>query len=466
MRVRSQGPLALAFVAVLVLAGIGADRIGGAEPAPIPEPSIASATWICPHGGAEDWSGSVVVMNPGDVDVDVRISTIARAKRAVTVEATVPAAGQLIQEVPATDRGAATVVDAFDGWVGVAWLVTSEAGAGLGAEPCAPSGARRWLAGDPGTPQGDDAYLVIANPYHADAIVDVALYSADRPPIRPREWSDLRIAPGRSIALPVNRAAEGEEALLADVVAQVGRVGVASYVVGADGGIRSALATSAISDAPQELPIAGGSGPTTLSIGVPSETEARFAATLLTREPPQPAGGLTDGEQTGPSARPYGVPTEGPSAIHVEIDPGSDVVATLRAQGRADDDGATPAATPAPAWVVPSTVLGDPSFPALILVNPGARDASVTLTHLPEGGGPGAGGPEGVGSTDAGERIAVPAGAAVAVPEDFLAADPSAAVLVRAEGGEVVALGASASLGIQGFARYALVLGIALPEGA
>jgi hypothetical protein len=454
---RAQGPLALGFVAALALAGIGAERIGSAEPAPASAPAIRSSIWICPHGGAEDWSGSVVVMNPGEADVDVRISTFGRSNRATTVEATVPAAGQLVQEVPVTDRGAATVVDAFDGWVGVAWLVTSDTSAGLGAEPCAPSGERRLLAGDAGTPEGDDAYLVIANPYDADAIVDVALYTADRPPIRPREWSDLRIAPRRSIALPVNRAAEGEDAVLADVTVQVGRVGVASYVLGGDGGIRSALATPAITDGPQELPVAGGSGPGLLSIGVPSETEARFDATLLTREPPQPAGGLTDGEQTGPSARPYAVAADGPSSIHLEVDQGGAVVATLRVQGRASDDGATAAAlAPASSWVVPSTVLGDPSFPAVVLVNPGSRDASVTLMHLPEGGG--APGGE--------ERLAVPAGAAVSVPTDFLSADPGAAVLVRADGGDVVALGASASLGVEGFARYALVLGIPLPESA
>jgi hypothetical protein len=59
--------------------------------------------------------------------------------------------------------------------------------------------------------------------------------------------------------------------------------------------------------------------------------------------------------------------------------------------------------------------------------------------------------------------VVVPAGSVVAAPDDFLTAQPGAAVLVRADDGEVVALGASASRGVQGFSRYALVLGLPLP---
>jgi len=104
---------------------------------------------------------------------------------------------------------------------------------------------------------------------------------------------------------------------------------------------------------------------------------------------------------------------------------------------------------------VPSTVLGEPAFPELLLVNPGSRDASVTLRHLP--GGDGVAGEE--------TEVAVPARAAVAVPRTFLAASSRAAVLATSEGGEIVVLGASASLGVQGFARYALVMGVPVPDG-
>jgi hypothetical protein len=457
MKTRAQAPLALLFGAALVAAAFAANEIGRAAPAEVPTPTVTSTTWICPHGGDEAWTGSVVLMNPGSVDVEVRMSTLGKTRKVVTTQTTVQAGRQVVAEVPATDRGAATVVDAFGGWVGVAWLVSSEDPAGLGAEPCTEGGATRWFAADPGTPQGDDAYLVIANPYDIEAIVDVAFFSADRPPIRPQEWTDLEIGPRRTVALPVNRAAEGERAVVAEVAAQVGRVAVASSVTSKDGGIRSTLASPSFAGSTIELPVGGGAGPTTLTIGVPSELEARFDATLLTRGTPQAAGGLTDPEQVGPNARPYDVPTRGASSIHLGIETSDAIVASLRAEGRAADDGATAgAASTAAAWVVPSTVLGEPSFPLVVLVNPGSRDASVTLEHVPG---------DVVTPTSAAERIAVPAGAAVAVPQDFLAAAPEAATLARAEGGEIVALGASASLGIEGYARYALVLGVPIPDG-
>jgi hypothetical protein len=453
---RAQAPLALAFVALIVAAAFVANGVGRAAPAEPAAPTVTSSTWICPHGGDDAWTGSVVIMNPGDTDVDVRVSTLGRTPKVVTTEATVPASQQLVQDVPVTERGAATLVEAFGGWVGVAWLVASDEPAGLGAEPCAAGGARRWFAGDPATPRGDDAFLVITNPYEIEAIVDVAVFSADRPPIRPQAWTDLEIRPRRSIALAVNDAAEGEEALLADVSAQIGRVAVASFVIQKGGGIRSAMA-SPPPFSTRELPVAGGAGATTLSIGVPTEAEARFDATLLTREPPQAAGGLTDGEQAGPTSRAYPVATGGASSIHVRIDDLAPVVATLRAEGLAADAGATAgSSTTASAWVVPSTVLGDPSFPAVVLVNPGSRDASVTLRHLP--------GADGVADDE--QRVAVPAGAAVAAPAAFLRAAPGAATFARSEGGEIVVLGASSSLGIEGYARYALVLGVPLPDGA
>lgn len=454
MRGPGQAVLALAFVGAVAAAAVAADGFGTASPGSPPPATVSSARWVCPHGGGDGWTGRVVVMNPGDEPADVRITTFGRDKDSVTTEATVPASRQLVHEVPASDPAATTVIDAFGPWVGVAWLVSSEDPGGLGAEPCLPERARRWLAGDPGTPQGERATLVVSNPYDADAIVDVALYSADRPPIRAEAWTDLEIGARRSVALPVNRIAEGEEALLAEVSAEVGRVAVASFVTGGDGGIRSVVATPTASGPVHHLPVAGGDGATTMLVGVPSESEVRFAPMLLGSDAPQAAGGLTDGEQTGPSSRTYPVATAGPSSVRVEVDAGADAAFVLRALGRSVDGGATAGtSTTASAWVVPSTVLGEPSFPALVIVNPGQEEVAVTLRHLPAG----------EGSAGAEAMVVVPAGSVVAAPDDFLTAQPGAAVLVRADDGEVVALGASASRGVQGFSRYALVLGLPLP---
>jgi hypothetical protein len=63
--------------------------------------------------------------------------------------------------------------------------------------------------------------------------------------------------------------------------------------------------------------------------------------------------------------------------------------------------------------------------------------------------------------------LTVDAGGVVAAPAEFLAEAPRAGVWVHADGGDVIALGATTSLGIEGFARYALVLGVPVPaEGS
>ena len=455
MRVRGQGAMALVFTGAVVLAAVAADRSGVATPAPGPSPVASSTSWICPHGGGAGIEGAIVLMNPGTEPADVRITSIGEGRPAEPVEATVAPGHQLVRSVPATDDGASTLVEAFGAWVGASWRIVSEDPGGLGAEPCLPEAATTWWAMDPGTPQGDLASLIVANPFSTDAVVDVALFAADRDPIRDAEWTDLPLPAMRSVALRVNGKVVGEEAVLAEVVAEVGRVAVASLVMGRGGGIRSAVASSTLSGS-WNFPVGGGTGQTTLLVGMPAQEGTGFGVSLLTREPVQDFGGLTDAELPGAAAHAYPGSVAGPSGVALEVRGEGMVAAALRAEGRSIDDGATAGApSPAATWLVPSTFLAEPWFPGLVIMNPGDRDAQVTLHHLATGGTP---------STD--ERtIAVPAGSAVAAPSEFLEAAPQAAIVVEAQGGKVVALGSSASSGVQGYARYALVLGVPMPTG-
>jgi hypothetical protein len=64
-------------------------------------------------------------------------------------------------------------------------------------------------------------------------------------------------------------------------------------------------------------------------------------------------------------------------------------------------------------------------------------------------------------ATDA--TVSVPPARTVAAPEDFLAQDPHAAVLVTATSGTVIASGASSSCGREGIAAFAVAMGIPIP---
>src|SRR5439155_25829857 len=105
------------------------------------------------------------------------------------------------------------------------------------------------------------------------------------------------------------------------------------------------------------------------------------------------------------------------------------------------------------AWVVLRSVLGGASHPGLVLINPASGTAQVSLHLL---GAPGDQLPPDL-------AMIVAPNSATLVPSNFLLALPRAAVVVRATIGEVVALGASTSLGRRGTDGYALALGVPIP---
>ena len=111
------------------------------------------------------------------------------------------------------------------------------------------------------------------------------------------------------------------------------------------------------------------------------------------------------------------------------------------------------ALAPARSWVVLPTVVGRVSHPGLVLVNPGTDPAQVDLHLL---AAPGDQLPPDL-------TLTVAPRTTMSVPEDFLSTSPQAAVVVRATGGAIVALGASTSLGRQGTNGYALAVGVAIP---
>ncbi|GIU97100.1 MAG: hypothetical protein KatS3mg013_0903 [Actinomycetota bacterium] len=446
---RRPGIAALLLAGVVAAGVVAADRIGPAPAGPALRPTFASGAWLCPHGGGEGSSAAIVLANPGDRDVDARLTTFGARRPSAPAAVTVPAGGQLVQEVPSSERGSSTLVETFGGWIAAAWRLAGADGAGVGIEPCVAPSPGVWYAADVGTPQGTQAFLVVMNPFATVAVVDVVLFSADRAPVRDAEWTDLEIPPRRSVALAVGRKLLGEPAILAQVNAQVGRVGVGSLVVSRGGGLRSAAGTTSPSST-WYLPLARGAGAGELVVGVPG-SEARSVTTTLVAAG-APASSPTQAEQAGTSAAAYPLQAAGPSAVVVRIAGGGGVVA-LRAAGRGADDAATAGTSgPAADWVVPPTAAGAAGLPGLVVLNPGTIEVRVRLRLLPSGGGDGH---EAV--------LRLPAGGLAEAPEGFLEQDPTASVLVRADA-PVVAFGAGRST--LGAERYAIAIGIPVPIGA
>ena len=452
---RSRGRLGLAFltVVVVVAAGIALDRVGP-EPRSEPAHAVASSgAWLCPHGGGQEWQTDLYVANPGETASEIRVTPLAAKRGGQAQTFTVAPGSEIVVPAASSDPASSSFVEYFGGWVAVGWVTHAGGSAsGVAAEPCAPEPGTRWLAADGSTEQGQEADLVVMNPFDVDAVIDVAVFSQSRAPIRDSALTDVRIAPHRSAILRLNEVSADEPAAAAEIVARTGRVAVSSLGISRDGGIRSVLAVRSPSSEVL-LPGTQDVGQSTLAVMVPREQEVRFGAVLLSGGKPDAAGGITDATVSGPSARAYPIITKGPSLVDIRAAAGSTIVAVRRSEGQSADPGATGGtAEPATAWVILPTVAGEPNTPGMVLGNPGSTPLEVSLTLL--------------GASGQIDRIAVTVAAtsAVDVPVAFLEQDPTAAVVAVSADGAFVAAGASSSLGQEGVAGYAVAMGVVVPS--
>jgi hypothetical protein len=355
-------------------------------------------------------------------------------------------------------RSSATYVEYFGGWVGAGWVATSGSAAeGLAAEPCASEASGRWFVPDGTTEQHEDAYVVVANPFDTPAVLDAAIFTPDRAPVRDSAWTDLVVRPYRSIVLHLNTKVEGEAVAATAIEVSVGRVVAASLGVGDGTRIRSSLGASVTAPG-GVLPEIAGSGQAELVVLSVTDQTIRFGATALTEELPRPAGGLTEQDHPPLSARAYPVQVaSGPTAIRPFVLDGASAVTALRVLGSGDDLGATAgASSPAASWLVFPALTGTSAEPALVLANDGDAESVATLEILPGEGG------------TAAEPITVdvPAHETAAVPPEFLAAAPGSAVLVHATR-PIVALSAASSAGDgrrDAGGAFALSMGVPVPQ--
>jgi hypothetical protein len=456
MRSAGRGVLALVLACVVVVGAAAAERLGPESPAAAAPGSAVSSAWLCPHGGGAGWTGSIALADPGPTPADVRLTQLGTDAPQPPISLTVPAGHEVLQRVRADSAADATFVEVFGGWVAAGWIVTGGSSVpGLGAEPCAPSGARSWYVVDSDTDQDQRSDLVVMNPYSVDAVFDVALFRPRLPPVRSAEWTDLTLGPGRSVSLNIGKKLLGQPVVGVEVDVSRGRVAAASLGWSAKGeGIRSVLAAPAGSPT-WILPVAQGAGQSTLQVFVPGTAGVQLTTQLLSAgAAPIGAGTAADTQQPAASTAGYEVISTGASSVDVVSGDGIPIVAALRAAGRAGDAAATAGApATAPAWVVTPTVVSSPNHPGLVVVNPGDVAVQVTIRLLPQGEG--LPGPE--------TTITVPPGRAAAAPASFLQQAPSASVLVTGEGG-IVALGTSTSGGKRGLDRYASAIGVVVPS--
>jgi hypothetical protein len=271
---RARGRLILAVVASVLVVGVGAvfQRLLGSRPPGETVPTTASSgAWFCPHGGGEGWRAWVVVANPTDRPAEVRMTTYGRG-RPRSARTQIPPASQRYLEAPAPGMASASVVEFFGAPVAAGMVTRRGDGGGLAAEPCAANAARHWYVPEGTSVRGQAAHLVVVNPFAQDAVVDVVI-ATEHELIRHGNLSGVVVEAGRARAFELNRFALGEETLTAEVRVPLGRVAVAGFGVGADGGLRSILGVSRPSTT-WILPAAGDADPTRVLVEAPTGADA------------------------------------------------------------------------------------------------------------------------------------------------------------------------------------------------
>lgn len=451
---RVQG-LAAALVLVLAVGAaavadgeVGPRALGAGGPGAAP-----SGAWHCPHGGgAEGWEANLQVANPGAEPATIRVQTFG-PRRPTGLETYTVDPGSFLQiPVPADDRARSSTVEWFEQWVAVGWVVHAggEEG-GVAAEPCAPAAGVRWLLPDGSTEtEQQDDYVVVTNPFARDAVFSVTLLSERRTPVRQSDLTDVVLRPYRSVAIRLNDVVLGERTVSTLVEASGGRVVAATLGISRVGGIRAGLGY--LGQPPEGLVIPGGAdaGRTELAVMSTSAERVEIAGDLLQEGSAEPFAGLADSAPPGESGRTFPASTEGPTSVAFRAS-GPGLAPARRTHGVISDQGSAGGAEPSAAWIVLPAVFGSPSHPGLVLANPGSAPAEVTLSYLSPGGA------EPV-------VVTVPPGRTATAPKAFVEAAPEGGVLAVATSGTFVPAAASYSRGREGFATYAVALGVPIPD--
>lgn len=456
MRSRGQVLAALAVLALVIGSAVYAQRnVGARELAAGPGAAAPSGAWFCPHGGGPDWSVTIELANPGAEPVHVRLTRMNQGKPSTAADITLQPGQTGAVPVVAEDRGSGTLVEYFGGFVAAGWVSHPGSDAsGVAAEPCTPTAGDRWLLPDASTLENDQAFVVVMNPFASTAVFSLTVYTDKSEPIRTEDWTDVVLKPFHVRAFRLNAKALGYDSVSTVVDASVGRIAAASLNLTTTGGIRSTLGYFGRAPSTVVLPAGFDQGRTALSVLSASTDRIQLTGDLLEHDSSQPVAGLADSSPPGESSRSFPATTNGPSAI-VLTARGDGVAVARRTFGVATDQGGTLGAVPSAAWIVLPTVVGAPNHPGLVLANPGPGPAEVTLTYLP--------GLE-AGSAPGPVTVTIPPGRAIQGPKEFVGASPGSAILAIASSGTFVPAGASYSLGREGFATYAVAIGVPIPD--
>jgi hypothetical protein len=448
---------------LVAVSGFGLDHgLGRREARARAGGGAVSGALFCPHGGSRGGAGWVVVANPGQRTVNVRVTSFSETGVGGVQSFPLAPSHEVFRTVPATGPSAATEVEFFGGWVGAAAVIAAGGPRpAFAAMSCVPGPRRTWFLPEVPTESGHTSFAVVMNPFAEPAQFDVVLQSEKRK-VTPGELGPY-VLPGRSsVALPVNRfllAGPSEHAVTSSIVTRSGRVIAGALVSSAEslsteagvpaarlrwvipaaaytGPARIAIMNAGTSRADLSLIAVSASaetvvsGPSGVSINAGSVARISFPSSSA------PVGNFGATNSQPSSSAPAGI---------LEATNGQPLAVAMAVAGqKGDEDTILGSPSGFPGWLVLPSGPPKGGRSVLVLVNPGQIAAQITLSLFGPGGPLPSPAPISVGP---GRLIIVtlpsPGGMAVSV-------------MARAQSGTIVAGTASYSAG----GGYAATLGL------
>lgn len=441
--------LALLAAALISVSAASLEARTTRPPAPAAAGRVTGALF-CPHGGARDWRGWLVISNPGSRSVLARVSSFGPGGPTSVASFRVQPLRQVYRALPALESAGATQVEYFGGTLAAATVVRSSGPrGGVAAARCGTQFPRRWVAPDAATGPGEHGYLVVMNPFAQDAQFDVVIRT-ERRELTPSELTPVVLDGATSVALPLHRfllAGRGERTTTVEVHSTIGRVIVGALNVREEG-VSAEMAVAGLART-WVFPAPAYALDTTVAIANPGLEESLLSVVLH-----QPAGRVRGvaTEDLLPRGQPRSYRLTGPKGAGAVIAGTAAIAAGRLVAGPKGDEAAIAGAIePARRWLVLPTLPPGGGSPILLLQNPGEVPAQVSVRLFGESGEVSAGG-------DSSVEIAPGATLGWRYPRR---SERPLSALVTAEGGAVVAAGASVSLGGEG---YAMTLGFPLHE--
>jgi hypothetical protein len=371
------------LVAVIVAGGglLLERQVGLSRLPPAPAEQDVSGAWFCPHGGGEGWRGWLALANPAAVEAEAVVTTYSEGVPPTETRIAVPAGSQSIVEVPSIRMASGSVVEFF-GAAPSAGMVVARPEGGQAAEPCSPRAGKRWFVAEGTSERGQQAWLVVLNPFFVDATFDVML-TAKEPIAQPGPLHGILLPARQAVALDLNKFALGKKTLAAMVEVSSGKVAVSGVGLG-ENGIRSTQAAPAPART-WFLPGAADDGPTALSLFAPGG-DVPLGATIQGADSQADAGlgdvtlpaGLADTFEVLAIQSGLAVATKGTGVF---------VAGRRLSLSTAADQAATAGASRgAKGWIAPPALGPDGGQSLLILQNVGPQATSVRVSLLTEEG--------------------------------------------------------------------------------